>query len=119
MPQSVVNTIAERYVKLVLAVGQHDADYVDAFYGPPEWRAEASARQAPLAQLEDDTAAAIAQLQEAPEGRDRDPLAALRREYLRRQLEALSARVRMLGGRIVHLRRRVGGALRCGGADTP
>ena len=30
-----MNTIAERYVKLVLAVGQHDADYVDAFYGPP------------------------------------------------------------------------------------
>ena len=28
--------VAERYVRLVLAVGQHDADYVDAYYGPPE-----------------------------------------------------------------------------------
>ena len=36
--------IAESYVKLVLAVGQHDADYVDAYYGPPEWRAAATAR---------------------------------------------------------------------------
>ena len=29
-----LNNIAEPYVKLVLAVGQHDADYVDAYYGP-------------------------------------------------------------------------------------
>ena len=43
-----MNTIAERYVKLVLAVGQHDADYVDAFYGPPEWKAEAERRKLPL-----------------------------------------------------------------------
>ncbi|MBA3295715.1 MAG: hypothetical protein H0U19_02175, partial [Acidobacteria bacterium] len=33
-----MNTIAERYVRLVLAVGQHDADYVDAYYGPAEWK---------------------------------------------------------------------------------
>ena len=41
---SPMNTLAERYVKLVLAVGQHDADYVDAFYGPAEWKAEAERR---------------------------------------------------------------------------
>ncbi len=33
-----MDTIAESYVRLVLAVGEHDADYVDAFYGPAEWR---------------------------------------------------------------------------------
>ena len=44
-----MNTIAERYVKLVLALGQHDADYVDAFYGPPEWKAEAERQKTPLA----------------------------------------------------------------------
>ena len=27
-----MDELAERYVKLVLAVGVHDADYVDAFY---------------------------------------------------------------------------------------
>ena len=26
-----MNLLAERYVKLVLAFGQHDADYVDAY----------------------------------------------------------------------------------------
>ncbi|MGH7445628.1 MAG: hypothetical protein ACREKM_12155, partial [Longimicrobiales bacterium] len=31
---SVMNPIAEQYVKLVLAVGEHDDGYVDAYYGP-------------------------------------------------------------------------------------
>ena len=33
-----MDTIAEQYVRLTLAVGEHDPDYVDAYYGPPEWR---------------------------------------------------------------------------------
>ncbi len=33
-----MNTIAEAYVKLVLKIGQHDADFVDAYYGPEEWK---------------------------------------------------------------------------------
>src|SRR5436189_3264532 len=36
-----LNEIAEAYVKLVLAMGQHDPDYVDAYYGPPEWKKQA------------------------------------------------------------------------------
>jgi hypothetical protein len=47
-----MNSIAESYVKLVLAVGQHDANYVDAFYGPAEWKqaAEAAGKR-PLPEL--------------------------------------------------------------------
>ncbi|MDO8549821.1 MAG: hypothetical protein Q7S39_06700, partial [Ignavibacteria bacterium] len=33
-----MNNIAEVYVKLVLKIGQHDADFVDAYYGPEEWK---------------------------------------------------------------------------------
>src|ERR1700757_2933193 len=36
-----MNIVAERYVHLVLALGQHDPDYVDAFYGPAEWKTQA------------------------------------------------------------------------------
>ena len=43
---SPMNTIAERYVKLVLAVGQHDADYVDAFYGPRRMEGRGGAAEA-------------------------------------------------------------------------
>jgi len=35
-----MNKIAEDYVKLILKIGQHDPDYVDAYYGPEEWRPE-------------------------------------------------------------------------------
>ena len=40
-----MDTIAEQYVKLVLALGQHDADYVDAYYGPPERKKEGAVRR--------------------------------------------------------------------------
>ena len=33
-----MNTIAERYVKLVLNIGVYDPDFVDAYYGPEEWK---------------------------------------------------------------------------------
>jgi len=33
-----MNSIAEGYVKLVLEVGKYDANYVDAYYGPKEWK---------------------------------------------------------------------------------
>ena len=36
-----MNAVAEGYSHLVLALGQHDPDYVDAFYGPTEWKAQA------------------------------------------------------------------------------
>ena len=93
-----MNTIAERYVKLVLAVGRHDADYVDSFYGPPEWKAEAERRKTPLGQIDADAEALIAQIPNLSDADRRDPLVVLRHEYLRRQLEALRARVRMLQG---------------------
>ena len=46
-----MNDLAERYVKLVLAMGQHDSDYVDAYYGPQAWRADAEARPLTLEQI--------------------------------------------------------------------
>lgn len=33
-----MNNIAEDYVKLVLKIGQYDPDFVDAYYGPKEWK---------------------------------------------------------------------------------
>ena len=34
---STMYSYAESYVKLVLALGEHDAAYVDAYYGPSVW----------------------------------------------------------------------------------
>jgi hypothetical protein len=93
-----MNTLAERYIRLVLAVGQHDADYVDAYYGPPEWRKEAEAQKLPLAEIASRAATLSRDMAAAPSAAAGDEMAQLRRQYLTRQLEALRARVSMLTG---------------------
>ena len=91
--------LAERYVKLVLAMGQHDGDYVDAYYGPEAWRAEAEGRPLTLDQIGNEGGALITELDRTSTAPDQEELVQLRHQYLRRQLDALQARVRMLGGR--------------------
>jgi len=93
-----MNSLAEQYVRLVLAVGQHDADYVDAYYGPPEWRTQAEAQKLPLTEIASRAATLARDIAAAPPEPARDELAQLRRQYLARQLEALRARVSMLSG---------------------
>ncbi len=96
--ESVTNGIARSYVKLVLALGQHDPDYVDAYYGPPEWRTEAEANKRPLQEIGTEAQRLHGALFYQPT-RGLDELARLRRDYLLRQLESLSARVAMLSGK--------------------
>jgi hypothetical protein len=91
-----MNTEAEAYVRLVLAMGQHDADYVDAYYGPPEWR-DKTEREAPSLETIHDRALGLADRLAATEPPD-GSLESLRLSYLRRQTAALIARVGMLRG---------------------
>jgi hypothetical protein len=93
--------LAERYVKLVLAVGQHDADYVDAFYGPPEWKAEAEREKVAVATLDQQAATLEGEVARAaqPGGGAGAALWTLRRQYLTRQLSAVRARLAMLQGK--------------------
>ncbi len=91
-----MQAIAERYVRLVLAVGQHDAAYVDAYYGPPQWRDEAAAVRAPLSELLD-----IGQcLRTDPElTSTADADGRTRLVFLRGQVRAVVARIEQLAGR--------------------
>src|SRR4051812_27539415 len=95
--QDVMTPLAERYVKLVLALGQHDPDYVDAYYGPAEWKAQAATKRS-LADIDTDAHDLRSALRgtRLPDGADETTR--LRREYLIRQVEALGARVAMLNG---------------------
>ena len=93
-----MNTLGERYVRLVLALGQHDPDYVDAYYGPPEWRMQAEAEKRPVAMITADAATLAREIAAAIPGADADELTRLRHQYLARQLEALRARAAMLTG---------------------
>lgn len=92
-----MNTAAERYVRLVLSVGEHDADYVDAYYGPPQWREEVRASKPSLEQIDRDARALQTDLRAIQP--TAEELAALRHGYLLRQTQALIARVEMLRGR--------------------
>jgi hypothetical protein len=94
-----MNAVAERYAHLVLALGQHDPDYVDAFYGPPEWKTQAEKEKKSLDAIATEAAELIATLAKTPgAGTSGDEMLKLRREYLQKQLAALAARVRMLKG---------------------
>jgi hypothetical protein len=97
-PAMAMSDLAERYVKLVLAVGVHDADYVDAYYGPPEWRAAAAEQRRGLADLDADAAALLAALAERVPPPGADELEQLRHRYLTTQVESLRARLAMLRG---------------------
>jgi hypothetical protein len=93
--------IARRYVKLVLAVGQHDADYVDAYYGPPELRKEAEAHKLPLGEIAKQVAALENDISRTalPNAKEDAELWRLRKQYLQRQTAAMKARVDMLQGK--------------------
>jgi hypothetical protein len=95
--QDVMTPLAERYVKLVLALGQHDPDYVDAYYGPAEWKAQAATKRS-LADIDTDAHDVRSALRGIRLADGADETTRLRREYLIRQVEALGARVAMLNG---------------------
>jgi hypothetical protein len=70
MPDSsATNAIADAYVRLVLAVGGHDEAYVDAYYGPVEWRQQVEAAGKTLAEIRreaEELLLRLAELSQAP-----------------------------------------------------
>ncbi len=90
--------VAESYVELVLAVGHYDPDYVDYYYGPPEYREEMTADPPALEIIERKAKGLVSDLEREPPARS-DELLALRHRYLHKQLQSLIARVEMLKGK--------------------
>src|SRR5262245_55915105 len=74
------NRIAESYVRLAVALGGHDPSYVDAYYGPPEWREQAKARKQPRDSIRATVEALQGELAGVPAD-STDSLVALRHEY--------------------------------------
>jgi imidazolonepropionase-like amidohydrolase len=95
LPGADINALAENYVKLVLAMGQHDPDYVDAYYGPPEWKTDAHVKKS-LDAIVLEATRLRDQAAKIPE--PKDEMKRLRREYLIKQLSALTTRVRIVKG---------------------
>ncbi len=91
-----VQDVAERYTKLVLAIGVHDPAYVDAYYGPPELQEQVTKDRLGLPAIR----ARIEQaLKDLASQRANDADEALRIEFLRKQLQSMLTRVDMLNGK--------------------
>jgi hypothetical protein len=95
-----INFIAERYVKLVLLIGLYDSDYVDAYYGPEEWRtAETDKRDKfPYQELHQEVTRLRKQLNEIKVASFKD-LQKQRHSWLNTQLKAVQARIEILNGK--------------------
>ena len=90
-----LSTWANDYVHLVLATGRHDPDFVDAYYGPPAWKAAAEAGDPKaLPTLRAEAGRLLAGVQAAQAGPDE----IVRRDYLQGQLGAVAAHLARLAG---------------------
>ena len=92
-----LDPIATDYVRLTLAIGEVEPGYVDAYYGPAEWAAEAKAQPRTLAQLRE-TADALQQRLAALDPATLSAPAQRRRAFLAAQLTAAQTRLRMRAG---------------------
>lgn len=98
LQNAAVNQIAERYIANVLALGEHDAHYVDAYYGPESRREAVRATKSALTEIVADARLQVLRLDGLLH--DRAPaMERLRHGYLRRQLQALIVRAEQLQGR--------------------
>jgi hypothetical protein len=92
-----LDSIARDYVKLQLAIGEKEEGYIDAYYGPPEWQAEAKLAPRPLPDLAARAGVLSVRLRSLDDSR-LDPMEERRRDFLLAQLKAASTRLRMIQG---------------------
>jgi len=95
-----MNSIAEEYVKLVLKVGQYDPNYVDAYYGPKEWKLRNENLQldsASFEELNSVTDSLLTELELLSEYKATE-LEILRYRYLYKQLLAVKTKLIVLQG---------------------
>jgi hypothetical protein len=99
--ESKMNTIAENYVKLVLKTGLHDPGYVDAYYGPEDWKPSDSSvvvnDPAQIQILYNESGRLLDSL-DALSAYKVDALETLRYKFLYKQLLSVRARISMLQG---------------------
>jgi len=89
------NSIADSYVQLALALGQHEPSYVDSYFGPPEWTAASPRRAIPDVQAEAE--ALLERLSRISS--EKDEITRLRHSALAKQILALRARAERMAGR--------------------
>ena len=97
-----MQVIAEKYVKLVLKVGQYDSDVVDAYHGPEEWKpaklSEEEKANFPKDILVEEAKNLIKNLN-LINGDNLSKIKNMRKNFLIKQLVAVQAKIEMIGGK--------------------
>lgn len=100
-PTDSLNIVAEGYVKLVLEAGLYDPYFVDAYYGPEEWKPKALSEEnaeIPVYELLSAADMLSSNLESIKLSDLSDDLK-LRHKYLVKQLAAVKGRIELLGGK--------------------
>ncbi|MEQ1818735.1 MAG: hypothetical protein ABL871_08995 [Terricaulis sp.] len=92
-----LSPFAEAYVRLALEIGTHEEGYIDAYYGPPEWKDEASASPRTTRDLKSAADALSAQIATAL-GEARDPAVQRRARALAAYVSSARFRLDMIDG---------------------
>ena len=98
-PAQAINVLAEKYVRLGLTIGQYDADFVDAYYGPDSLKPAGKSAVFP----KDSLLAAVESLQNALKPfADSDTSDTLRNRanWLHEQLTAFKRRIKIFSGEL-------------------
>ena len=88
---------AREYVRLALEIGTHEKDYVDAYYGPPEWKTAAEAQPRTIGDLKAEALrihAALNTIDPAP----LQPLERRRHAWLIAHVASAETRLDMIAG---------------------
>lgn len=96
-PEAALNALAERYVRLSLEIGTHEDGYIDAYYGPAEWKTEAEAAPRSIDELQLATAALHAEV-DAVQAAATDDLMLRRARTLSAYIGAARFRMEMMEG---------------------
>ncbi|AFH50486.1 Hypothetical protein IALB_2783 [Ignavibacterium album JCM 16511] len=95
-----MNKIAEEYVKLALEIGKYDSDFIDAYYGPENWKPKSDSiafNETIYEQLNSKVNSLLDQM-EALSVYNATELEKLRYRYLYKQLLACKTKIFMLNG---------------------
>ncbi|MBL4639806.1 MAG: hypothetical protein JKY57_04680 [Kordiimonadaceae bacterium] len=93
-----IKEIATRYIKLILGIGEHEAGYIDAYYGPARYAADAKTDAKSLDALRSEASDLLAFVRAYQTTGDTDPMRNQRMAMFEKQLIAAETRIRMLQG---------------------
>jgi len=97
-PVKNIDTLSSNYIHLSLAMTPHDSNFVDAYYGPAQFQEQALKSPMRLDQIKTQAQALKAQLNEQKKS-GANTIEDLRIEYLKKQTDAMLARIDMLQGK--------------------